>query len=102
MKVLLVWRLMKKRKMWITNTANRLAECQSGLSAVLAAQEKTVDIEKLKSLDSDLSMAAQCLRHAWQTMKHNGMEATAKEIADTVLDVETAAEMVSETLAANG
>ena len=60
-----------------------------------------MDIEKLKSLDGDLSMAAQCLRNAWKTMKHNGMETTAKEIADTVLDVETAAQMVSETLAAN-
>ncbi|MCP5004671.1 MAG: hypothetical protein GY941_12145 [Planctomycetes bacterium] len=42
-------------------------------------------------LDTSLSTAAKALRHAWRLMKCNDMESTAKEIADTVLDVETAA-----------
>ena len=65
------------------------------VNAVLADQGIAMDEDTLKSLASDLAMAAQCLRHAWATMKRNGMENTAKELADTVLDVETAAEEIN-------
>lgn len=58
-----------------------------------------VDIVPLIDLDNSLTTAARALRHAWRVAKHNGMEATAKEIADTVLDVETAAEQASDALA---
>ena len=61
-----------------------------------------MDEDTLKSLASDLAMAAQCLRHAWATMKRHGMENTAKELADTVLDVETAAEEINVKFSANG
>ena len=44
----------------------------------------------LIELESHLGNAASALRAAWILCKHNGMEATAKELADTVLDVETA------------
>ena len=47
-------------------------------------------------LENYLSEAAKALRSAWRLCKHNGMEATAKELADTVLDVETALELVSQ------
>lgn len=50
----------------------------------------------LIELESDLDKAARALRHAWKLCKHNGMEATAKELADTVLDVETALQQVSD------
>lgn len=44
----------------------------------------------LIELENHLGAAAKALRCAWLLCKHNGMEATAKELADTVLDVETA------------
>ena len=53
----------------------------------------------LVELETSLTDAAKALRHAWLLMKHNGMQDTAKEIADTVLDVETAARQVSAKLA---
>jgi hypothetical protein len=46
-------------------------------------------------LENHLGEAARALRCAWRLCKHNGMEATAKELADAVLDVETAHEQVS-------
>jgi hypothetical protein len=50
----------------------------------------------LIELASHLSDAAKALRAAWRLCKHNGMEPTAKELADTVLDVETACRQVAE------
>ncbi len=47
-------------------------------------------------LESHLNTAAKALRCAWTLCKHNGMEATAKELADTVLDVETAHQQIEE------
>lgn len=54
--------------------------------------------DQLVALDRSLSTAARALRHAWTTMKHNGMESAAKEIADTVLDVETSSQQVRQQL----
>lgn len=48
----------------------------------------------LIELENHLGEAAKALRCAWRLAKHNGMESTAKELADTVLDVETAYQMV--------
>lgn len=48
----------------------------------------------LIELESHLSDAAKALRCAWRLCKHNGMDATAKELADTVLDAETAYQQV--------
>lgn len=45
-------------------------------------------------LDTHMADAAKSLRCAWRLMKHNGLESVAKELADTVLDVETASSMV--------
>jgi len=49
----------------------------------------------LIELENHLNEAAKALRCAWRLSKHNGMEEVAKELADTVLDVETACEIVS-------
>lgn len=57
------------------------------------------DIVLLIDLENSLQTAARALRHAWRITKHGGMEATAKELADTVLDVETAAQQASAALA---
>jgi len=54
------------------------------------------DIVPLIDLENSLQTAARALRHAWRVAKHNGMEATAKQMADTVLDVETAAQQASD------
>ena len=54
----------------------------------------------LLELESHLSDAAKALRCAWRLCKHNGMEPTAKELADTVLDVETAYQQVKDERAA--
>lgn len=48
----------------------------------------------LIELEQHLGEAAKALRCAWRLAKHNGMEPTAKELADTVLDVETAYQQV--------
>ena len=48
----------------------------------------------LTELEANLQSAASALRAAWVLCKHNGMEKTAKELADTVLDVETARDIV--------
>jgi hypothetical protein len=45
-------------------------------------------------LEMHMGTAAKALRMAWKLCKHNGMEATAKELADTVLDIETAHQQV--------
>jgi hypothetical protein len=50
----------------------------------------------LIELENHLSQAARSLRAAWRLCKHNGMEPTAKELADTVLDVETACQQVTD------
>lgn len=54
----------------------------------------------LIELENHLSDAAKALRCAWLLCKHNGMEPTAKELADTVLDVETAYQQVKDERAA--
>lgn len=51
--------------------------------------------EVLSELETHLGVAATSLRDAWFLCKQNGLEATAKELADTVLDVETAKNQVS-------
>lgn len=56
------------------------------------------DVVHLIELENSLRTAAKALRHAWRVAKHNDMEATARELADTVLDVETAAEQASDVL----
>lgn len=48
----------------------------------------------LIELEQHLESAAKALRCAWKLTKHNGMEPVAKELADTVLDVETAWQQV--------
>lgn len=53
-----------------------------------------MNAEQLVELDTSFTTAAKALRNAWRLMKHGGMEDAAKEIADTVLDVETAAKEV--------
>lgn len=50
----------------------------------------------LIELESHLGQASKALRCAWRLSKYNGMEATAKELADTVLDVEEAHKQVSD------
>ena len=50
----------------------------------------------LIELESHLDNAAKALRCAWLLCKHNGMQSTAKELADTVLDVETAHRQVAD------
>lgn len=50
----------------------------------------------LIELEHHLGEAAKALRCAWRLAKHNGMEPTAKELADTVLDVETAYHQVKD------
>lgn len=47
-------------------------------------------------LETHITQAAVELRAAWLLCKRNGMEATAKEISDTVLDLETAAKELHE------
>lgn len=50
----------------------------------------------LIELENHLGQAAKSLRAAWLLCKHNSMEATAKELADTVLDVETAHQQITD------
>jgi hypothetical protein len=50
----------------------------------------------LIELENHLGEAAKELRAAWFLCKHNGMEASAKELADTVLDIETARKQVAD------
>lgn len=50
----------------------------------------------LIELENHLDPAARELRAAWLLCKRNGMEATAKELANTVLDVETAHQRVTD------
>lgn len=54
----------------------------------------------LIELENHLSNAAKSLRAAWRLCKNNGMEPTAKELADTVLDVEAACQQVKDDRAA--
>mgnify|MGYP000654364303 CR=1 FL=1 len=53
-----------------------------------------MEVEKLIELDTSLTEAGKALHHAWLLMKDNGMESTAKELAVTVLDVDTAARRI--------
>ena len=55
----------------------------------------------LTELQNHLDHAARALRAAWRLCKHNKLEPIAKELADTVLDVETAHELVTDTLRSN-
>ena len=48
----------------------------------------------LIELENHLEISAKALRCAWRLCKHNCMEKTAKELADTVLDVETAHQQI--------
>lgn len=48
----------------------------------------------LIELENHLLNASTALRASWMLCKGNGMESTAKELADTVLDVETAHKIV--------
>lgn len=50
----------------------------------------------LIELENHLGQAAKTLRVAWLLCKHNGMGATAKELADMVLEVETAHRKVAD------
>ena len=50
------------------------------------------DCTALIELNKHLNQGALALRRAWEVAKHNGMEKTAKELADTVLDIEAAAQ----------
>ena len=54
------------------------------------ALDKTKAIE----IENMLSSAAESLRCAWLQMKRNGLESSAKELADTVLDVEESAKLI--------
>ena len=50
-------------------------------------------MDRIKAIECEemLSSAAKSLRCCWRIMKSSGMENTAKELADTVLDVEDSA-----------
>ena len=52
----------------------------------------------LTHMEKHLSDAAKSLFLAWKLAKHNGMEPTAKELADTVLDVQTACQQVKDAI----
>ena len=52
--------------------------------------------ELLNELEKQLKTASKSLKAAWKLCKHNGMDDTAKELADTVLDVDLAHQMASE------
>lgn len=54
--------------------------------------------EQLTELTNHLQKAAEALRDARMLCKHNGMEPMAKELADTVLDVETARDRITDIL----
>ena len=51
-----------------------------------------VERSVLLELENHLGHAARSLRAAWILCKRNGMERTAKELADTALDIEIAYE----------
>lgn len=48
-------------------------------------------LEELKLAGAALRRAGEEMRTAWTMLKRNGMDTTAKELADTILDVETSA-----------
>lgn len=58
-----------------------------------------MDHKKLSQAESALRRAGHELRTAWTLLKHHGMEPTAKELADTVLDVEVSADQLRDFLA---
>jgi hypothetical protein len=68
---------------------------------VLTPVEVMMQKEQLTELADHLQKAAEALRDAWMLCKHNGMEPTAKEIAGTVLDVETTRDRVTDLLWSN-
>ena len=72
----------------------------AGLCRFLMEDEMVERSILLIELENHLGEASKALRAAWRLCKHNGMEATAKELADTVLDVETAHQQVSDERAA--
>lgn len=53
-----------------------------------------LDKTKAIEIENMLSSAAKSLRCAWLQMKLNGLETTAKELADTVLDVEETSKLM--------
>ena len=55
--------------------------------------------EKLTQAEAALRRAGTDLRTAWTLLKHHGMEPAAKELADTVLDVEVSADQLRDFLA---
>ncbi len=60
--------------------------------------ENSSNFTALSEFSQLLQIAANALREAWKVARDNNMEKTAKEIADTVLDVESAARLTAETL----
>ena len=60
--------------------------------------ENSSNFTALSEFSQLLQIAANALREAWKVARKNNMEKTAKEIADTVLDVESAARLTAETL----
>lgn len=58
-----------------------------------------MEYENLALAEAALRRAGGDLRTAWTLLKHNGMEPTAKELADIVLDVEVSADQLREFLA---
>lgn len=53
-----------------------------------------MEYEKLALAEAALRRAGHDLKAAWTLLKHYGMEPTAKELADTVLDVEVSADQL--------
>ncbi len=64
-------------------------------------EQVEVNKEQLKLAEEALRRAGAELKTAWTLLKHNGMEPTAKELADTVLDVEISADQLREFLTPN-
>ena len=59
-----------------------------------------LQISNLRQAQRHLAMAAKDLRGAWKCMKDNGMDTTAAQMADTVLDVEAAVTQIDRFLIA--
>lgn len=56
------------------------------------------DYSYLIEAENSFNEASKALRNAWRILKHHGMEHVAKELADTVLDVETSAQQLKNVL----
>ena len=74
------------------------SECLAVLKAEMLSGENSSNFTALSEFSQLLQSAANALREAWKVARKNNMEKTAKEIADTVLDVESAALLTAETL----